>query len=314
MAPRELVVDAPLLDSSLGMDVDPRLLRPLAMLAEEQHFGRAAKRLGVTQPALTQQIARLEHQLGVRLFERTSRSVAPTEDGQRLAVQAKDVLDRIDAMVGATRTRSRARPVRVGLTQTVPLALVAALREGTRQLRRPGLVVSSRWSSELVPDVQAGRLDLGVGRVLPRARTLRYTTLADEEQHALVVPSHPLATRPGAVPLELFAESTLVVWPRTVSPGLHDHARAACRAAGFEPALRTVAFAAAPDLTDVAAELGPDGFGLAPRSLPVPSGTTAVALTDPPALPLVLVTPDRPSAAAREVGTLLTQAAAALRR
>src|SRR5918997_3321414 len=71
------------------MTLDPRLLRPFVMLAEELHFGRAAERLHVTQPALSQQIKRLESQLGVELFARTRASVELTPAGQAILDHAR---------------------------------------------------------------------------------------------------------------------------------------------------------------------------------------------------------------------------------
>src|SRR5918997_3091746 len=71
------------------MTLDPRLLRPFVVLAEELHFGRAAQRLHVTQPALSQQLKRLEGQLGVELFARTRASVELTEAGAAILDAAR---------------------------------------------------------------------------------------------------------------------------------------------------------------------------------------------------------------------------------
>src|ERR687893_2741159 len=75
------------------MTTDPRLLRPFVVLAEELHFGRAAQRLHLTQPALSQQIKRLERQLGVELFARTRASVALTAAGEAMLGPARAAVD-----------------------------------------------------------------------------------------------------------------------------------------------------------------------------------------------------------------------------
>src|SRR5918998_2748244 len=104
------------------MTMDPRLLRPFVVLAEELHFGRAAGRLHVTQPALSQQVKRLEEQLGVELFARTRASVALTEAGEAILEPARTAVDAAtDAeIVAAAFARPQRGPPRIGISPRTP--------------------------------------------------------------------------------------------------------------------------------------------------------------------------------------------------
>lgn len=144
--------------------IDPRLLLPFVVLTEELHFGRAARRLHLTQSALSQQIQRLEKQVGVGLVERDSRRVVISPAGQVFLTGARDALE---TMVGAVREAQRAgrgqTTVRIGVDIELPDTLIRRLR--LFGATRPDLVV--RWriqqQDDVVVDLELGRSDLAIG-------------------------------------------------------------------------------------------------------------------------------------------------------
>src|ERR687896_4026 len=146
------------------MTLDPRLLRPFVVLAEELHFGRAAQRLHVTQPALSQQVKRLEGQLGVGLFARTRASVELTDAGKAILAPARAAVDAAaEAEVVAAELAGAERGrLRIGIspgTHELAQRVLAELRA-----RRPGLTLDAKQdnSGVLCGDVAAGRLDMAV--------------------------------------------------------------------------------------------------------------------------------------------------------
>src|SRR5688500_11413758 len=119
------------------MTLDPRLLRPFVALADQLHFGRAAERLHVTQPALSQQIARLERQLGVRLFERTRAHVELTEAGAEMLPPARVAVEAAAAAEEAAR--GAGGELRLGLSPGAHYVAQPLLAEFAR--RRPDVRV-----------------------------------------------------------------------------------------------------------------------------------------------------------------------------
>jgi DNA-binding transcriptional LysR family regulator len=181
------------------MDVDTRLLRYFAAVAEEGNLTRAAERLFVSQPALTKQIKQLETQLGVRLFTRSRLGMALTEPGRVLAERVPDLLADWDQVLRETkRAASReARVLRVGF-------IASAANEATQDIiaafanRRPGWRVDMRQASFANPTagLADGTVDAALLRLpFPGQAELRVAVLFTEPRWVALPSAHPLAAR-----------------------------------------------------------------------------------------------------------------------
>jgi DNA-binding transcriptional LysR family regulator len=268
------------------MLVDPHLLRTFVTVAETGSFSRAARLLGYTQSAVSQQVAALETDLGVELLRR--RPVAPTPAGERLLEHARPILLRLDAARADVRRAVSAPPARLVLGAT-PLAAaprvagaLAALRRATPRLE-VRLHVTDRAS--VAAGVATGEFDAGlVDGVtapndplrLPDVGPLTVTGVAEERLAVALPPDHPLAARAGLRLADLVDADWLDA-PDAAVP-LTD-LRAVAGGDHFHPSLTYRG-------TDVAtvACLVAAGHGLAllpAAALPTHPATAAVPLTAP---------------------------------
>ncbi|MEV8376676.1 LysR family transcriptional regulator [Kribbella sp. NPDC056861] len=211
-----------------------RQLRYFVTVAEELHFGKAAERLAIVQPAVSQQVARLERELGLRLLDRTSRRVTLTGDGERMLREARAVL------AAADRATEVAAELAAGQAGVFRIGSSAGLRErldrGLSALRAaaPGIEikVSSRPPAEQIEAVRTGELDVAFVRGPVAAGGVRAVPLWEEPLSVLL----PAAFRDdGGVKLADLAELPLRLPPRPEDPALTDRLLLACREAGFEP-------------------------------------------------------------------------------
>jgi LysR family transcriptional regulator, benzoate and cis,cis-muconate-responsive activator of ben and cat genes len=218
------------------MSADPRLLRPFVVLADELHFGRAADRLDVTQPALSQQIKRLELQLGVRLFARTRARVELTEVGAavlapaRVAVQAAAT---IDDLARGFRQGERGE-LRLGISPGAHYVAQSLLSEFAR--RRPQIRVraSQDNSGALAAQIASGRLEVALGFcTAPTSGVLR-EPLLEEAAVVAVAAGHSLSKK-GAVTLRELSDETFALVDSQDGPGYNRAVVSLCREAGFEP-------------------------------------------------------------------------------
>ncbi|AIR91240.1 LysR family transcriptional regulator [Pseudomonas cremoricolorata] len=218
--------------------IETRLLQQFIAVAEELHFNRAAQRLHMAQPPLSQAIRRLEQDIGAPLFERNSRSVVLTPAGTVFLQWARTVLETLDQ--GVEHTRRVAQGMEGHLTLTfINLAPYRQLLQVLRHFRSDypavALTMQEATTQEQVDALEHGRADLAFMR--PPGRTapgLRWITLLEEPIILALPASHRLATT-DPVPLAALADDDFVASPRHLGQGFHDQIVQLCHAAGFAP-------------------------------------------------------------------------------
>lgn len=214
-----------------------RELRAFIALAEELNFSRAAERLNMTQPPLTRLIRRLEHTLGVELFQRTTRKVVLTKAGNQLLKQVTPLIDQADAVARSIRheVADRASSIVIGCTS---LGFITVLPEALDQLRAayPDTEVDVREvpTDALVSGLVSAEIDLAL-LLLPQSHdALEIKSLFRRRMKLAVSASHPLANVKAA-PLADFANDKFIMHERDHAPTMYDEIVRCCAVAGFRP-------------------------------------------------------------------------------
>ncbi|MFI2366835.1 LysR family transcriptional regulator [Streptomyces sp. NPDC018833] len=192
----------------MSRDLEPRLLRAFAAVAQELHFTRAAARLYIAQQALSRDVRRLERELGTELFVRTTRQVTLTMDGERLLPYARRVLAAHDELLAAAT--GAARPLLVDLNSPGATMTSARVLARARELA-PDCELMARYESGLThaaAEIVAGRLDVSFGRYAGLEPSVR-AQLAQQpvrlEPMAVLLPEHHPLTALERVPLSALA-------------------------------------------------------------------------------------------------------------
>ena len=243
-----------------------RHLRYFVAVAEELHFGHAAKRLHMTQPPLSQQIQALEDELGVPLLARTKRKVELTPAGAmfldeaRLALQQAERARRI-AIEAARGVRGR---VRVGFVTSASFSILPSV---VRRFRRENALIDLELF-EMTPSQQLHALehkeiDIGILRPPVDDTCLQMDTVL-EEPLVLALPSDHRMADQKTVALKSLAEESFVLFPRQHGPGIYDVIMKACHDVGFTPQVSYSPDKMQTLLTYVASGLG---ISLVPQSL-----------------------------------------------
>jgi LysR family transcriptional activator of glutamate synthase operon len=259
-----------------------RQLRYLVALADEQHFTRAAAREHIAQPALSQQIRRLEQELGLALVERTTRRVTITEAGQTLVARARRILSEVDGANAEMQALAGVRTghVMVGTMHTMgPVDVSLAL--AVFHQRHPGveLTVREQSSEELAEMLRDDVLDLAFLSVTERMEShgLGLQQLVSEELVVVLPADHPLAGR-GTLRMADLADEQFISYREGAR--LRELLTFAARHAGFEPQIKLESNESERIKRLVARDMG---VAILPRSDAERPGTqVAVAtLTDP---------------------------------
>ncbi|MBM6622317.1 LysR family transcriptional regulator [Micrococcaceae bacterium RIT802] len=268
--------------------METRHLRYFVAVAEERHFGRAAARLHMAQPPLSQQIKQLEEQLGTALLTRTTRRVDLTPAGEMFLGRARNLLAELEQLAQDVRTvgEGASGVLRVGFTGTATYRLMPGIVAAARR-DMPGLqlnVQGEMLTPEMEEALVEGRLDVAVLRPPVRSTAIELTFLEQDRLSVALPENHRLA---GREELELsdLTDEPFVCYPPTSAVNLI--VQEACRRAGFMPRVVQVARETSTLLTFVDAGLG---VALLPTTARLPSSqrVTFRPLHDAPAVDLAL--------------------------
>lgn len=275
--------------------LDLRHLRYFVAVAEELHFGRAAERLGISQPPLSDQIRGLEATLGTQLFQRTQRQVTLTSSGRVLHDEATKLIahaERVSEVMASARSGS-AGQLFLGCVPTGLFgALPAILGEGRAALGALEVRVTEAHTAQIVAAVLDGSLDAGLVWEDRAPPTLAIRPLERVRFIAALHHSHALAAT-QRVALADLADDPLILSPREVTPHQFDRIHAGFSAAGLSPHIGQQARSIVAQLGFVASGLG---YALVPayaRKLAI-AGVTFVALRESlDSVPLSLIWDER---------------------
>ena len=212
-----------------------RHLRYFVTLAEELHFGRAAERLHISQPPLSQQIAALEKEIGVPLLRRTSRSVELTEAGRVFLVEARQTLKQAHNAVELARRGARGEVGRLQVGFVPACGVIpAAIRRFMRKFPRVEVTLRHMPSAEQMDAVLHGRLDVGFVHMPTGVADLAAEPVESHALMAALPARHPLARRRTIAWSALEGEA-FIGFPRVAAPGAYDAIMGRLREAGLVP-------------------------------------------------------------------------------
>lgn len=223
------------------MNIELRQLRHFVAVAEEMHFGRAAQRLHMTQPPLSQSIQALESMLGTPLFARTSRSVTLTPAGAALLPHARQLLHDVLALPDLAQRAAAGESGRLSLA-FVSTADYSVLPPFLHRFRAayPQVQIELR---EATSDLQLEALEQGeidVGLLIPplpdrMKEVLAYRPVLSEPLVLAAPDDAPALQSPGALPLRAVADMPLIIFPRRIAPAFHDAILGCFHDAGLTP-------------------------------------------------------------------------------
>ncbi|MDB5690476.1 MAG: Transcriptional regulator, LysR family [Sphingomonas bacterium] len=267
-----------------------RHLRYFVAVAEELHFGRAAVRLGITQPPLSQQIAALEEELGVTLFERTSRHVALTGPARLFLTEARKTLAQAAHAIDIARRAQQGEvgELSIGFSSSVPFTPVvvealSAFRESRPAVR---LNLTEMPRGEQIDALVQDRIDIGFIRGFETPALsipINVRMLLTEPLLVAMRSDHPLAAQKRLPTIDDLRDAPFVLYQRTFGAGFNEHLTQLCARAGFTPRVVQEATGLSTLLGLVAAGMG---ITILTRSLGVlhPENIVFRTLDDPEAL------------------------------
>jgi DNA-binding transcriptional LysR family regulator len=219
-----------------------RHLRYFVAVAEELSFTRAAERLHIGQPPLSQQIQALEHEIGARLFERNRRRVLLTEAGRLFLADARRMLA-LSEQAKETARRAHlgeAGELRVGFTFSTPFTPLFAKVVRRYRQQYPGVLLTFQEMATLPQLAKIEARELDVGFVRPASMPLPSTvavTMLRRDPLRLVLPADGPLARKKSIAVKDLADQAFVVFPKEAGTGIYHQIFDMCRAAGFSPTI-----------------------------------------------------------------------------
>lgn len=215
-----------------------RQLRYFLAVAEDLHFTRAAERLHIAQPALSQQIRQLEEEVGAKLLERTNRRVALTPAGEMFRLRAALVVEQANrALTEASQIgRGEAGTISIGFVSSAVCGVLPELLRRFRQsVPAAEIELQELEPSEQLEGIGQHRLDLGLMHATLHEAELGSIVVSSDPLVAAIPEKHPAAQHPQ-VGLRELAEETFFIPKRHSHSGYHEIVVGACKTAGFVPA------------------------------------------------------------------------------
>jgi DNA-binding transcriptional LysR family regulator len=217
--------------------VEMRLLRYVIAIAEELHFGRAAKRLNLSSPALSKQIKDLEHALGYPLFERRTREVRSTPGGIAFVAEARQAMVHVERAIecGYAASRGDAGVLSLGYTPWFrPSVLVALQAAFAERVPKMELALHSAYSTTQIDMLLKGLLHAGIIELPASGDGLETHCIWHDELVAALPENHPLVTRSELDRPDLTDEP--IIWFTTsLNLALHENLLESCQRLGYTP-------------------------------------------------------------------------------
>lgn len=219
--------------------MDIRQLRYFVTVAEELNFSRAATKLHMSQPPLSQQIKALEEEMGVLLFLRTRREVKLTDAGKVFLRESRSVLAHLQAAVDTTLKTAKGDvgELRLGVATSAVFHVMPEILERLKsQFPHVTVAVTDMGSRDQIRAVLQDKIDIGIIHEQPHRDELASAPLFNEPFSLAIPAGHPLADK-ADVTLADMREQVFVAFSREYAPALFDSFIAACAQAGFSPAI-----------------------------------------------------------------------------
>jgi DNA-binding transcriptional LysR family regulator len=275
--------------------VELRYLLYFATVADEQSFTRAAEKLRIAQPAISQQIRTLEEELEVKLLLRTKRSVRLTAAGQVFLREAKEILKRVE------QSRTHARRAAQGATGTLSIGcfgwtaslflpeLIHAYRTRYPAVR---ITLDEQLPREQLEALEAGRIDVGFTRSLPKTKASRFLQeRVYRDRVVAALPARHALAGSREISLEQLADEDWVFLSRRTSPEVVDEFTLLCANAGFSPRIINEAARIQTVFTMIAAGIGVSVTPSYIRRFNPPGVTFVPIHPEPPPIDLVVARP-----------------------